>query len=165
MEQTVIWCDLNAEQDALEKQLGDLAFSIRGTTPTEKKVEYEQRWVNGERPVLITKAQCCGYGMNWQHCHNMIFFGLSDSYERFYQAIRRCWRFGQKEPVNVYIILSEKEMNVLDNITRKQAQMDEMQKQMTALMREVTLSEIKHTTRITTEYKPNEEMRKPSWIA
>jgi hypothetical protein len=95
----------------------------------------------------------------------MVFCGLSDSYERFYQAIRRCWRFGQKEPVNVYIILSEKEMNVLDNITRKRAQMDEMQKQMTALMRDVTLAEIKHTVRVTTEYKPDKEMRKPMWIA
>ena len=165
MESTIIWCDLNAEQDELEKQLGDMAFSIRGTTPIEKKVEYEERWVAGERPVMITKAQCCGYGMNWQHCHRMIFFGLSDSYERFYQAIRRCWRFGQKSPVNVYIILSEKEMNVLDNITRKQKQMDVMQREMTSLMREVTLAEIKHTTRITTEYIPTKEAEIPEWIA
>jgi hypothetical protein len=93
----------------------------------------------------------------------MVFCGLSDSYERFYQAIRRCWRFGQKRPVEVYIILSEREMNVLDNIQRKQAQMDEMQRQMTALMREVTLSEIRHTTRITTDYKPSERMEVPAW--
>lgn len=163
MEQTVIWCDLNDEHDALEKELGELAFSIRGNTPIEKKVEYERRWVEGERPVLITKTQCCGYGMNWQQCNNMIFVGLSDSYERFYQAVRRCWRFGQEKPVDVYIILSEREMNVLDNIQRKQEQMDEMQRQMTALMREVTLSEIRHTTRITTDYKPSERMEVPAW--
>ena len=95
----------------------------------------------------------------------MIFCGLSDSYERFYQAVRRCWRFGQKNQVNVYIILSEKEMNVLDNITRKQKQMDVMQHEMTALMRDVTLAEIRHTTRITTEYLPTKEAEVPAWIA
>jgi hypothetical protein len=93
----------------------------------------------------------------------MIFCGLSDSYERFYQAVRRCWRFGQTEEVNVYIILSEKEVNILNNIERKQAQMDEMQKEMTALMREVTLSEIKHTTRIVDTYNPRKEMKIPKW--
>lgn len=93
----------------------------------------------------------------------MIFCGLSDSYERFYQAVRRCWRFGQTEEVNVYIILSEKEINILNNIERKQAQMDEMQKEMTALMREVTLSEIKHTTRIVDTYNPRKEMKIPKW--
>ena len=95
----------------------------------------------------------------------MVFCGLSDSYERFYQAVRRCWRFGQHEPVNVYIILSEREMNVLDNIRRKQEQMDEMQRQMTELMKEVTLSEIHHTTRITTDYRPTMKMEVPAWIA
>lgn len=164
MEQTVIWCDYNIEQDCLEKVFGNMAFSIRGNMDPEKKVEYEQRWVSGERPVLITKPQCCGFGMNWQHCHNMIFCGLSDSYERFYQAVRRCWRFGQEHAVNVFIILSEAEINILENIKKKQAQMDEMQKQMTALMREVTLSEIQHTTRITTTYAPKKEMELPTWI-
>lgn len=122
-------------------------------------------FADGKIHALISKPSIFGFGSNFQSCHNMVFCGLSDSYERFYQAIRRCWRFGQKSPVDVYIILSEKEMNVLDNITRKQKQMDEMQKQMTALMREVTLSEIQHTTRITTEYKPKKEAIKPGWIA
>jgi hypothetical protein len=93
----------------------------------------------------------------------MIFCGLSDSYERFYQAVRRCWRFGQEKPVNVYVIISERELNVLENIKRKQAQMDEMQVKMTALMKEVTLSEIKHTTRITTEYVPKMTMKLPKF--
>lgn len=94
----------------------------------------------------------------------MIFCGLSDSYERLYQAIRRCWRFGQKSPVDVYIILSEREINILENIKKKAQQMDEMQRNMTALMKEVTLSEIQRTTRITTDYTPDKEMRTPKWI-
>jgi SNF2 family DNA or RNA helicase len=78
--------------------------------------------------------------------------------------VRRCWRFGQTQEVNVYIILSEKEVNILENIKRKQAQMDEMQKQMTALMKEVTLSEIQHTTRITTDYKPEQKIVMPLFM-
>ena len=103
--------------------------------------------------------------MNFQNCHNMIFCGISDSYEQFYQAVRRCWRYGQNKPVNVHIIISEAEMNVLDNIKRKQADMDTMQSNMVALMRDVTMSEIKRTTRITTDYKPKKKMEIPAWIA
>ena len=94
----------------------------------------------------------------------MIFCGLSDSYERFYQAVRRCWRFGQKNEVNCYIILSERETAILDNIKKKQSQMDEMQHQMTELMKEVTMSEIRHTTRITTSYEPEKEMELPEFL-
>ena len=163
-EQWLIWCDYNDESAVLKKKV-DHCIEVKGADSPEYKAQASIDFADGSIHALVSKPAIFGFGSNFQSCHNMIFCGLSDSYERFYQAIRRCWRFGQKEPVNVYIILSEKEMNVLDNITRKQAQMDEMQKQMTALMRDVTLSEIKHTTRITTEYKPKEEMRKPSWIA
>ena len=163
-EQWLIWCDYNDESAVLRKKI-DHCVEVKGADSPEYKAQASLDFADGSIHALVSKAAIFGFGSNFQSCHNMVFCGLSDSYERFYQAIRRCWRFGQKEPVNVYIILSEKEMNVLDNITRKQAQMDEMQKQMTALMREVTLSEIKHTTRITTEYKPFNEMRKPAWIA
>ena len=163
-EQWLIWCDYNDESAVLKKKI-DHCVEVKGADSPEYKAQASLDFADGSIHALVSKAAIFGFGSNFQSCHNMVFCGLSDSYERFYQAIRRCWRFGQKEPVNVYIILSEKEMNVLDNITRKQSQMDEMQKQMTALMREVTLSEIKHTTRITTEYKPIEEMRKPTWIA
>lgn len=164
LEQWLIWCDYNDESAVLKKKI-DHCVEVKGADSPEYKAQASLDFADGSIHALVSKAAIFGFGSNFQSCHNMVFCGLSDSYERFYQAIRRCWRFGQKEPVNVYIILSEKEMNVLDNITRKQAQMDEMQKQMTALMREVTLSEIKHTTRITTEYKPFNEMRKPAWIA
>ena len=163
-EQWLIWCDYNDESAVLKKKI-DHCVEVKGSDEPEYKAQASLDFADGSIHALVSKPSIFGFGSNFQSCHNMVFCGLSDSYERFYQAIRRCWRFGQKEPVNVYIILSEKEMNVLDNITRKQAQMDEMQKQMTALMREVTLSEIKHTTRITTEYKPFNEMRKPTWIA
>lgn len=162
--QWLVWCDYNDESAILKKKIKS-CVEVKGADEPEYKAQASLDFADGKIHALVSKPSIFGFGSNFQRCHNMIFCGLSDSYERFYQAVRRCWRFGQKEPVNVYIILSEKEMNVLDNIRRKQEQMDEMQKQMTALMKEVTLSEIHHTTRITTAYKPRKEMEKPAWIA
>lgn len=164
MEQTVIWCGLNAEHDRLEELLGDMAFSVRGDTPADKKVEYERRWRNGERPILITKVQCCGYGLNWQNCHNMIFVGLSDSYELLYQAIRRCWRFGQEHTVNVHIITSEAEGAVKDNIDRKEKQAAQMTAEMVRFTKDILEKEIRGTERITVAYDPQVEMTIPDWL-
>lgn len=163
-EQWLVWCDYNDESAILAKKIDD-SVEVKGSDDPEYKAQASIDFADGKIHALVSKPSIFGFGSNFQSCHNMIFCGLSDSYERFYQAVRRCWRFGQKKPVNVYIIISEKEMNVLDNITRKQKQMDEMQRQMTALMREVTLAEIRHTTRITTEYLPMKEAERPAWIA
>ena len=93
----------------------------------------------------------------------MIFTGLSDSYEQYYQALRRCWRFGQKEQVNVYIIISAKEGCVRENIERKQTDFLKMQTEMTELTKEITKKELKNTCRISTPYEPNMEMHLPAW--
>lgn len=161
--QWLLWCDYNDESTMLKRKTRK-CIEVKGSDDPEFKANASLDFADGQIHALVSKPSIFGFGSNFQSCHNMVFCGLSDSYERFYQAVRRCWRFGQKVAVDVYIILSEREMNVLDNITRKQKQMDEMQKQMTALMRDVTLSEIKHTTRITTEYKPTERMEVPAWV-
>lgn len=160
--QWLLWVDYNDESTMLKHKTNN-SVEVKGSDSPEFKAKSSLDFADGNIHALVSKASIFGFGSNFQSCHNMVFCGLSDSYERLYQAIRRCWRFGQKHPVNVYIILSEREMNVLDNITRKQEQMDEMQKQMTALMKEVTLAEIRHTTRITTEYKPEMKMEVPQW--
>jgi hypothetical protein len=162
--QWLLWCDYNDESAMLKRKAAD-CVEVKGSDEPEFKAQASMDFADGRIHALVSKPSIFGFGSNFQSCHSMVFCGLSDSYERFYQAVRRCWRFGQEKPVDVYIILSEREMNVLDNITRKQQQMDEMQRQMTALMKEVTLSEIKHTTRITTDYKPTEAMEVPGWIA
>ena len=162
-DQWLIWVDYNDESEMLRKKIAG-CVEIKGSDEPERKAQASIDFANGDIRCLVSKASIFGFGSNFQSCHNEIFCGLSDSYERFYQAIRRCWRFGQTHEVNVYIILSEKEVSILENIKKKQAQMDEMQKQMTALMKEVTLSEIKHTTRITTTYKPEKEFVLPSFI-
>ena len=140
-------------------------MSVQGSTPSAKKIEYERMWREGQVPILVTKPKCFGYGMNWQHCHNVIFFGMSDSFEQYYQAIRRCWRFGQDKEVNIYIIISSKEGTVKENIERKQQDAEKMQKAMIKLTKDITSKELKQTTRITTEYNPKIEMEIPSWIA
>lgn len=161
-EQWLVWCDFNYEADELRKSIPG-AVEVRGSDAAETKARASLDFADGKIKTLISKPTIFGFGSNFQLCHNMVFCGLSDSYEQFYQAVRRCWRFGQNKPVNVYVILSEREVNVLENIKRKQKQMDNMQKKMTELMKSVTLSEIKHTTRITEEYKPYMEMALPNF--
>lgn len=162
-EQWLIWVDYNDESSLLKSRISD-CVEVKGSDAPEYKAQASLDFANGDIRCLVSKASIFGFGSNFQGCHQEIFCGLSDSYERFYQAVRRCWRFGQTKEVYCYIILSEKEVSILENIKRKQKQMDEMQKQMTALMRDVTLSEIKHTTRITTSYEPQKELELPSFL-
>ena len=113
---------------------------------------------------LVTKPKIAGFGMNWQNCRNMIFVGLSDSYEAYYQAMRRCWRFGQEKEVNVYIIISSKEGAVKENIERKQADAEKMQKAMIELTKDITKKELRQTTKISTPYDPQIDMIIPDWL-
>ena len=121
-EQVLVWCGLNAEQDAFADALGDQCVSIAGADSPEVKVERERRWRTGEVRVLVSKPSIFGWGMNWQHCRRIIFLGLGDSWEQYYQAIRRCWRFGQTRPVDVDIVISQAEARVADNIRSKEAE-------------------------------------------
>ena len=102
--------------------------------------------------------------MNWQQCHNVIYFGMSDSFEQYYQALRRTWRLGQEKEVNVYIIISSKEGAVKENIERKQADAEKMQKAMIELTKDITKKELRQTTRITTPYDPQIDMIIPDWL-
>lgn len=163
-ESWLVWCDYNIESQTLAREISD-SVEVVGSDSPEYKAQTAIDFANGDIKTLVSKPSIYGFGMNFQNCHNMIFCGISDSYEQFYQAVRRCWRYGQKHDVNVHIITSERELNVLENIEKKQKQMDVMQDNMISLMHDVTMSEIKHTTRITTEYKPKMEMEVPVWIA
>ena len=119
MNKWIVWCDLNIEQDKLEKLLKGYCVSVKGDTPIEKRLELEKQWREGDIPVMITKPSCYAYGMNWQHCHNVIFVGLSDSFEQYYQAIRRFWRFGQKNDVTVDLVLSDGQSRVIKALKEK----------------------------------------------
>lgn len=156
--QWLVWCDYNAESDLLHRTIEN-SVEVKGSDTPEHKADSALRFADKEIKVLVSKPSIYGFGMNFQNCHDVVFCGISDSYEQFYQAIRRCWRYGQDHDVDVHIIISEAELNVLDNIKQKQAQMDQLQNNMIELMRDVTMSEIKHTTRITTDYKPSQEFK------
>lgn len=161
-EQWLVWCDLNDESHKLH-ELINKSVEVQGSDKDTHKSKSMLDFSNGEVKCLVTKPKIAGFGMNWQNCHNMIFTGLSDSYEQYYQALRRCWRFGQENPVNVYIIISSKEGCVKENIERKQADFEKMQKEMTELTKEITKKELESTCRISTPYEPHEKMILPNW--
>ena len=117
----VVWCDLNDESSALAKAIPD-AVEVRGSDDPDVKESRLLAFTNGDARVIVTKPSIAGWGLNWQHCHNVAFAGLSDSYEQYYQAVRRCWRFGQTNPVRVVIVASNREQAVLENVRRKEAQ-------------------------------------------
>jgi hypothetical protein len=121
----VVWCDLNAESEALARAIPD-AVEVRGSDHPDDKEARLLSFTNGDARVLVTKPRIGGWGLNWQHCARMVFVGLSDSYESYYQAVRRCWRFGQARPVEVTIIASNREQAVLENVRRKEQQAQEM---------------------------------------
>ena len=124
-EQFLIWCDFNNESEQLASVIKD-SVEVRGSDTPEHKENSAVDFVNKKIKILISKSSIFGFGMNFQNCNNIIFCGLSFSYEQYYQAIRRCWRFGQKKEVNVYIIISEQELSVLDNIERKRKQHEQL---------------------------------------
>lgn len=161
-EQWLVWCDLNDESNKLHELINE-SVEVQGSDKESYKSSSMLNFSIGNIKCLVTKPQIAGFGMNWQNCHNMIFTGLSDSYEQYYQALRRCWRFGQEKPVNVYIIISSKEGCVKENIERKQTDFEKMQKEMTELTKEITKKELKSTCRISAPYDPHVKMVLPSW--
>jgi len=161
----IVWCNLNKEQDALAAALGDKCFSVYGTLPADEKVARIQRWLTGERPVLLSKPSICGHGLNLQRCHNMVFVGLTDSFEQVYQAIRRCWRFGQTRPVKVYFIASELEGAVVSNLRKKERAFDEMLDAMSGHMRDLMRENVAGGRLSTSSYNPQKRMELPTWLA
>ncbi len=115
----IVWCHYNAESEALTKGIPG-AVEVAGAHSNEHKERAMMGFADGSIRVLVTKPSIAGFGMNWQHCNRVIFAGVSHSYEQFYQAIRRCWRFGQTRPVSVDLLHSEAEGAVVNNIMRKQ---------------------------------------------
>jgi len=136
---------------------------VKGSDKDTHKSDAMLGFGSGQNKALVTKPSIAGFGMNWQNCHNMIFTGLSDSFEQFYQAVRRCWRFGQDKPVDVYIIISAKEGCVRDNIMRKQNDFAFMQEEMTRYTKEITKKELRSTCRISTPYEARITMKLPEW--
>ena len=150
-EQWLIWCNLNDESHEIAKAIPD-AIEVSGSDSHEHKERSMLAFTDGTIRVLVTKPKIAGYGMNWQMCHNVAFLGLSDSYEQFYQAIRRCWRFGQTKEVACHIITSELEGAVVRNIERKEKDSMEMAQEMVNNMHEINAENIRGIERTTSDY-------------
>jgi hypothetical protein len=116
-ETSVYWCNLNAEGDLL-RQIDKEAYEIKGSMSIDKKEEILLAFADGEIKKLITKAKMTAFGLNWQHCNHTTYFPTF-SYEQYYQAIRRFWRFGQTNPVTVDLVYSDGQKRVLDGLLAK----------------------------------------------
>jgi hypothetical protein len=136
----IVWCDTNYEADLLRKLIPE-AVEVRGSMKDTQKESLLSGFSDGTHRVLITKSTIAGFGMNWQHCRTEVFAGLSYSFEQFYQAVRRCWRFGQTKPVNVHVVLAESEGAIHSAIARKESDFAAMRSGMSEAMRESTLEE------------------------
>lgn len=151
----IVWCDLNAEGDALTRAIPD-AVQVSGSDDAETKERRMLAFADGEIRVLVTKPSIAGFGMNWQHCANVAFVGLSDSWEQYYQAIRRCWRFGQTQPVNCYVVTSQSEGAVVANIERKERDAARMLSGMVAQMADLNRANLTATERSMDSYERDE---------
>lgn len=158
----VVWCNLNDESDALADAIPD-AVEIRGSNTEDERLERLQAFATGKSRVIISKASVTGWGLNWQHCARMAFVGVDDSWESYHQAVRRCYRFGQKRPVHVHVFASEAEGAVVANLERKErdalAMGDELSGETAAVVRE----NVRGQTRTVNEYEARKTMRVPEW--
>lgn len=162
-DQWVIWCELNAEQDALRRILGDECVSIAGAQDGLTKELLHDQWLRGEKRILLTKPSIFGFGLNWQHAHKMAFVGVTDSFESYYQAVRRMWRFGQRSEVNVHLFYNELEGEVLANLKRKGEDAKKMGDELSAETREMVASQVRGARREQNAYE-SRGWQMPAWL-
>lgn len=162
MNQWIVWCDLNDESAELTRAIPG-AVEVKGSDSEEHKKNTMLDFAMGKLRILVSKPSIAGWGMNFQSCHNEIFVGLSDSYEQFYQAVRRCWRFGQLSPVNAWVVTADTEGAVVKNIHRKEEDARKMAEMMVSNMHEINEENIRGIERTKSDYKVGEE-KGDGWI-
>jgi len=148
----LIWCHLNDEAELIT-QLIPGAVNVQGSDSPESKSKNLLGFAHREIRVLVSKPKIAGFGMNWQHCARMAFVGLDDSFEKFYQAVRRCYRFGQKREVQVHLFTAENEGQILANLKRKEVQHHEMSANMIEHMKEIMNHELTGQTNVVDAYR------------
>lgn len=162
-ESWVVWCDLNDEGNALAAAIPG-AIQIAGADEVEVKEQRLADFAAGRARVLISKPSISGFGLNWQHAARMAFVGVTDSYEAYYQAVRRCWRFGQKREVHVYIFASKAEGSIVSNLKRKEREAGEMAESLGSETREAVQSEVIGLTRETNSYNAVHRVKVPAFL-
>ncbi len=159
----VVWCDLNAESDALTAGI-DGAIEVRGNMTTAQKEDALGKFLRGEARVIVTKPKIAGWGLNWQHCARVAFVGVTDSWESYFQAVRRCWRFGQTREVEVHLFASEQEGSVMKNLVRKEEDAMKMSEALSKETAAIVAEEVRGTKRETNAYDPRVRMTIPPWV-
>jgi len=160
----IVWCDLNDEGDALEKAIPG-SVQVAGADDNDTKEARMLAFSSGKSRVIVTKQRIAGWGMNWQHCANQAFVGVNDSYEGFYQSIRRSWRFGQTRTVNVHVFASNQDGAVVANIKRKQAAADEMSAAMSSETLAAVRDSVLGATKDSNEYAAGRRIQLPGFLA
>jgi superfamily II DNA or RNA helicase len=160
----IAWCGLNDESSAIASALGEDAVEVTGAMSPEEKAERLEAFVDGRYRVLVTKVAIAGFGLNFQHCARMAFVGIGDSYEQYYQAVRRCWRFGQANPVKAYVVLSEPERAVFDNVLRKQEEAEEMARELVKHVAAYERAEIEGAGLGAFDDAHSTDMEVPTWL-
>lgn len=157
--QWLVWCDTDYEADALVAALPDTALEVRGSHKPAAKEKAALGFARGDVPILISKPAIFGWGMNFQRCARQAFVGATFSYELFYQAVRRSWRFGQQNPVHVHVAMATTEAAVWAVLAQKRGGHDEMRSQMSAAMRRA-----RATASPMSRYAPTKTMEIPAWL-
>lgn len=159
----VWWTNLNSEAELLAKLIPD-AVNLHGSLKDDRKEEIIAGFLDGSIRVLISKPGICGFGLNFQHCADTGFVGLNDSWEQFYQAVRRFWRFGQDKPVNCHIIAADTEGATVANIQRKEEDADRMAASMVLHMADLSSVSVRGQVRDTPDYNPQEIVKLPEFL-
>ncbi len=160
-EQYVIWCNTDYEADYLKHYIPE-ATEVRGSHKAEYKEKSAMDFIEGKHRILISKPRIFGYGLNFQNCRNCIFCGMDYSYENYYQAVRRFWRFGQTRDVNVFRVLGETEQYILDAVNKKSRLQDEMHRNMYNSVKQIQQASLRgHKFEIKTD---NRQISLPEWI-
>ncbi len=161
--QWIVWCHLNDESAALTAGI-DGAVEVTGSDSDDHKTRAMLDFQEGRTRVLVSKSSICGFGMNFQNCHQVVFVGLSHSYESFYQAIRRCWRFGQNRPVQAHVVYDWAEGAVVENLRRKELESTDMAVRMVEIMKAQTMEQLKQVQRQVAVYLETETAG-DGWLA
>lgn len=159
----IVWCDLNAEGESLRKAISG-AVEISGADDPDIKEQRLRDFAEGRIRVLITKPSIAGFGLNWQHCARMAFVGVTDSFESYYQAVRRCWRFGQRRDVHVHLFSSVAEGAVAANLKRKERDALAMAESLSAETRDAVIESVTGQVRQTNNYNAVHKVNVPSFL-
>jgi len=162
--QWIVWSGLDQESKQATIALGQDAIEVKGSDNIEHKIKSIEDFQDGKCRILVTKTKIAGHGMNFQNACNMAFLGMNDSWESFYQAVRREWRYGQQNPVNIYLILADVEAEIYQNVMRKDAMARRLREKLIEQIKCYEKGELGLNTEISFDYK-EDTLKSNNWTA